>query len=345
MIRQEKRLLLLCNGSKQKTTGRLFTALSGKLSKKYSVEIHLRDFPSGILRKIPILIRTEFVNCIRVLKSDVLILHSALSLSLFTIIFARLTGRKVIAFIWDFYPASSRLMGNIRNPALLFLYGLTEKFAYSCVHILLVPTQDYERYPDIFHRNNVRLFPLWPCDPTIPIPNKELSTTELSIAFAGQINAIRGLTPTVQFLLNSTTKRIVLHIFSADPIADDLANFSKSHQRLDIIHHGFVKPEILQQKLSQMNFGLVSLDPNFRMPSFPSKIMAYLSAGIAVLYDGPKMPGLERVLSQNNIGLTAEQLTKLSQLQIECFLTEFPQARDRYFASIQMSWSEFDNFL
>lgn len=340
-----RRVLLLCNGTAQQTTGRLFSEMALRLSRHHAVNLQLRSFPQGIRHKIIPLLTTELQNCRRIFSSDVIIVHSALSLSLLSMICAKLLRRKIVAFIWDFYPQSTRIAGRIRNRILLWAYGVTEAWAYRLADVIYVPTADYASYEALHGNRNVCQLPLWPCDP-LQSPSGGMSAPDVvHLTFAGQINAIRGLEKSMEALLSRNSGKIVLHLFSKNSAPEALARLAAADGNLEICHHGFVDALILQNMLGRMDFGLIAIDQSFQLPAFPSKALAYLAAGLPIVYDGPRMKGLESVLDDYKIGMTLRQFSQMNNAQLKAWRAGFIDRRDRYMDRIDKKWKNFAEIL
>ncbi|QKE85632.1 glycosyltransferase [Arthrobacter sp. NEB 688] len=307
----------------------------------------LRAFPRGVRSKLVALPRTELQNLRRLWRSDVLVVHTALSLSLVAIVAARLLKRPVVAFVWDIYPASTRIAGNIRNPVLLRMYDVMERAATRSATRLLVPSEDYLPFLPRAARSRALLYPLWPTGPmTGETSVRDWPVPVLSVAFAGQINGIRGLDGAVRQTLESAPEGVgvQLHIYSKDPTPDVLEQMAESDRRLSVVHHGFMGARELETELTTHHLGLVTLDPAFDLPAFPSKIAAYLSAGLPVLYVGRRMPALERVLTEAGIGGVASSggLTIASLAQL---FERYPVARRAHLRALDEQWSHVDRLL
>lgn len=343
-----RRVLLLCNGSSEQGTARLFSALADRWrTQGHDVELVLRAFPRGVVSKLIALPRTELQNLRRLWRSDVLVVHTALSLSLVPIVAARLLRRPVVAFVWDIYPASTRIAGNIRNPALLRIYDVLERAATCSATRLLVPSEDYLPFLPRAARSRALLYPLWPTGPrTGETSVRDWPTPVLSIAFAGQINGIRGLDGAVCQVLASAPEGVgvELHIYSKDTTPAVLEQMAESDCRLSVVHHGFMGARELEAELTTHHLGLVTLDPAFDLPAFPSKIAAYLSAGLPVLYVGRRMPALERVLTEAGIGdvATVGRMTNSSLAQL---FERYPVARQVHLDTLDEQWSRVDRLL
>lgn len=56
-----------------------------------------------------------------------------------------------------------------------------------------------------------------------------------------------------------------------------------------------------------MDAGLVCLDPRFTFPAMPSKILAYVTAGLPVVFRGPPAPALRRFLAETGVGISVAE--------------------------------------
>lgn len=339
------RVLMLANGNANQTTGRLFITLEKHLSVRHQTNLLLRQFPRGVFRKLLVMMRTEIESCRRVARSDVLIVHSSLSLSFITILFAKLMSRRIIAFVWDFYPASSRYSGNIRNPLLLLLGEETERLAYRMCERIFVPSADFARFPALKGIHGIEVVPHWPCDPLLTPIERRPKDGVFRIVFAGQIDVIRGLPRSIERLARSRFGPVWIDIYSASPPNQEFDQVVERCPNLGLAHHGFVQPDELSRRMHNSLFGLVSLDASFSLPAFPTKILAYIAAGIPVIYDGPPMPALERTLRNTGVGLSMADLVTLDDAALDAFLADFPAARDAFVASIDPCWDRIENSL
>lgn len=344
---RRKRILMLCNGSAEQTTSLLFASLGNRIRERHDVCLRLRTLPRGVFSKMPMLIATEIANIRSAIRSDVILVHSSLSLSLITILFFRMLGRPIHAFIWDFYPESTRMTGTIRNGLLLWLYAQTERFCYSCASRIYVPSQDYADFPALKGWNKVRLMPLWPRGDRVLPGKKQIlpDAKTIHVVFAGQMNAIRNISGALQQVAAQGVYRIHLHLYSKDETPEALGKTASLHDNLELTHHGFVTPDEIHRSIAEADFGLVALATDFSLPSFPSKFFDYISAGIPVLYYGPTGTGVSIALQQYRLGwdITAKPAFDFESINI--LRANFSQERDRFFSFCNGELNEFIEFL
>jgi hypothetical protein len=342
------RFLMISNSSSHQTTARLTAVLSDRLREKgHPTQLQLRALPRGIVPKLRSLLVSELQNIALIRRADVVVVHTPLALSLLTLFSARLLRRSVLSFIWDLHPESNRLIGTMRNPLLLRLFWLLERLGLFLSSRLLISTEDYRPFLGPLGRK-ARVVPIWPCDPVTQVgsPPEDRDVDTLRIGFAGQINSIRGLAEGISKVLDSWQgTKVELHLFSGDACPEPLVRRASCDPRLVIVEYGFVDPVQLQQHLAELDLGWVCLDSSFRLPAFPSKIMAYLCAGLPVLYTGPALPALCCWLATHQLGIATAPGRVLGELEIADLRRDFESRRAAYFAEMQDQWSSLGHLL
>lgn len=340
------RLVLQCNGTTNQTTGILFTDLARVLRERgVEVDLELRSFPNGVFKKVVALLRRALGCWATMREADGLVVHTALSLSLPEMVCARLQRKPVVAFVWDIYPKSAELAGNIRNPLVLACYTVTERFGYALSTRILVPSSDYlSMVPE--SRGKIALYPLWPRG---EIRERRVGSRVggKRVVFAGQINAIRGLDTAVDRLCcKFPGEHISLDIYSSDETPRALHDLvARKAGGLTIHSLGFVSPGLLDGRLGDYDFGLVPLDPNFELPSFPSKILTYLSAGLPLAYFGPEYPGLCGLIRRHSLGIVLSEVHTSHSNHLDFDEGRFSRGRSDFFTSSKEAQDSLLNYL
>lgn len=340
------KVLLLANGTQEQTTGKLASALAvGLRHRGHAVSLALRPFPKGLFPKVRALVRAEARDTFRVLRNDVVVIHSALSLSLATVVVARLLRRPVVAFVWDLYPQSTRIAGNITHPWLLRLFAWMESLGYRLATTIAVPSKDYVPALAAFS-DKVVVRPLWPTQRLAPAALPTTSQSILRLGFAGQINAIRGMESTIDMVVEALSGAAVeLHVFGRDALPARLADRVDGDPRLQVTEHGFLHPDALASELASLDLGWVCLDEGFDLPAFPSKTWTYLAAGLPILYTGPEMPGLEEWLATNGFGVCLRRGNDLALTDVSALRSQLVERRDAYVARMEGLWFSLDSLL
>jgi hypothetical protein len=339
---------MISNSASHQTTARLTSVLSGRLRDQgHSTRLRLRALPRGIVPKLRALLLSELQNVPLIRRSDVVVVHTPLALSLPTLLNARLLRRPVLSFVWDLHPESNRIIGTMRNPLLLKLFWLLERLGLLLSSRLLISTEDYRPFLGRLGRK-AKVVPIWPCDPVAEVRHspEDRDVDVLRIGFAGQINSIRGIAEGIDEVLDCWQgERVELHLFSGDPCPETLVRSASSDPRLRIVEYGFLDSFHLQNHLADLDLGWVCLDSSFRLPAFPSKIMAYLCAGLPVLYTGPALPALCQWLATHQLGVATAPGGVLSQRKIADLRRGFGGRRAAYFAEMQDQWSSLAHLL
>lgn len=342
-----RQFLLLANVSSRQTQGRLIEALSdGLRDRGHRTRVVLRALPRGSMHKLRRLVATELRNVLLATRTDVLIVHSSLALNLLPILTARLLRRPVLAFVWDIFPDSSRIAGLMDNKLILWLYAHLERLACRLATAVVVPSADYVPALARWDRA-VEVLPHWPIDPLLSPGARAGNLDILRVAFAGRVDGLRALDSAIEMLVERWTgDRLELNLFTSDDPPQSLIDRAASDERFDLVTHGFLPPEVLQERLSAMDVGWVCLAPDFTLPAFPSKTMAYLSAGLPVVFSGPEMPALEDWITGHGFGFVLrDKKMELSPDSVRATRAALENRRTAYYESMRDRWFCFDHLL
>lgn len=323
-------LLILANGGLAQTTGRLLTELGRRLEPAIKCDVKTRRFPSGVLAKIPTFVATELGNLRALRGKKAILAESPAFLALPTLLVAKLSGKRLLVYIWDIYPAS---FGSPKGPGGRLLHTLVrrlEHFSIALADQVLVSSSDYLEGVRKLGAKNILIIPMWPPDIIYPVRVRSVGDVT-RVAWAGQIHPIRGLTQAIRQLLSAFPGKVVLQIFSHDTIPEDLVRLAETNERFSIENKGFKSADILIAELANCDFGLVSIDTGFALPAFPSKIVTYLAAGLPIIYIGPDTPVLRDLFSIKGIGIFVEDGVAIKRLEIESLYANFRAARDKFF--------------
>lgn len=322
-----RRILLVTWGAGG-TSAHLFTELNHTLSVQHQcrnliVGLDGRSLPQRALAAVAGNLR----HMGDVLQADVVITHVPALLSLPMLVLARMSFKKIVIFQWDVYPttiAGRPYMTSLpRRIAHWF-----ERLCLRLANVIVLPSEDFRPMAPV--RDPV-IFPLWPqaALPMEPIRSLPAPDGVFHIAFAGQVNELRGLRECVAHLRTRSRKRIVLHVFSANPV--DIP--PQEEGVLHIEQHGHLPRAVLQARLRDMHFGLISLNPQLDQPGFPSKTFDYLAAGLPVLYFGRPLPGFTGPLASCGAGIDITPMAEIDPATIyRDLITGLEAGRDNWLA-------------
>jgi hypothetical protein len=334
---KRKKILLITLGRKGDTSHNMFVALGDFLLKKYECRRTLISLSRGSAgRNILALLGYSIGGLKDVLWADTVVVHVAAAPSILLVAAARVLMRKVVIFQWDVYPTT---IGGVRHKDRLphrILYK-AEGVCLALANLIVIPSEDFRDYVD---GRKLAVMPLWPqsglrLDPIIPKP---IEDNTIRIAFAGQVNELRGLAECVAHLESSSSDPIVLNIFSASALPRD---FFDTLSSVRVQHHGMLPREELQQRLAGMHFGLVSLNPLMDQPGFPSKTFDYLASGLPILYFGRPLPAYTSIIEKFSIGV---DITHKKNLDLKSMHNDihsrFEIGRRNYISYTELKWGE-----
>lgn len=236
--------------------------------------------------------------CLLCLKSDVVIVHSPLTLSTPFILISWLSNKKILGIVWDVYPWNlygKRVHKTLATRIIDFLEPLMFR---SCSHTI-VPTKDFAQSTALKYSH---VIPFWPKDVyysslSTPKTSAVTHSATVKIVFAGQMNETRDIEAAYETLCRIAGFPFELIVFSDDDLPGQLTrqsnvtNFS-SVDRASLIH-----------AMRCCDLGLISLSPRFDAPAFPSKVFDYLLSDIPSLYHGPFLPEYTALLESTGIGI------------------------------------------
>lgn len=265
---------------------------------------------------------------IDVMRSDLLIVHSSTRFSLVAIVLAKFLRRPITAVVWDLYPVtiSGRRYDNRLGRKLA---DVLERLALWMADHLVVQTEDFRASPALAR---AQVIPFWyvPSDPATKESAGEDDDDLLEFAFAGQINRTRGLEETVVDLDQRLSEPASLHIYSRDPFDPP-----KDLKRLQVHHHGPLAKDDVVSALQRHDVGLISLNPGFDGPAFPSKSLDYLAAGLPIIYFGPALPHFSNSLTAAGCGVVATSLDKVNPALFKSPTSRYKEARNAFFNRVR----------
>lgn len=322
--------LIVWSGADTGTSANLFKALDVALSKHIETSISSNPLVQGNpLAKLRANIWANISRIPLILRSDCLIVHSYASLSLISMIVARLARKKVYVFNWDVYPTTINGVGS--SGFFRKLADKAEPLAVSLATNVVIPTSDF--IPFVAHSNLAQLS-LWPSIEQRPFKGQNPAEV-IKIAFAGQIHATRGLAQAFKAIADSSRNRVQFHIFSSGaklPDADVL-----ELKNCDLIYYDALPRELLQEKLDGMNFGLISLHPQFDQPGYPSKVFDYIAANLPVLYFGRPLPAFTKKIEDAGVGLVVGHSEVDLASEYDRIMDGWERHRDAYIGMVSLN--------
>jgi hypothetical protein len=336
-----RRVLVVTLGS-QGTSSNLFKEIGRVIGNRADCkEITIQLAGTTFLQRVGSMLMSNIRHIGAVMWAQVVIVHVFALSSVALMMTARLLGRRLVIFQWDIYPTTLAGRPYMTSFTRRFLNRL-ENWCVQLAHVIVLPSEDFLPWQQS-HKTVV--FPLWPQTNLrlAPVTRKETPNEVYHIAFAGQINELRGLRECVLHLCEHlVTGQIVLHLFSSDPF--DPGQYDSS--KLSIQRHEHLPREDLQTHLQKMHFGLVSLNPALDQPGFPSKTFDYLAVGLPILYFGRPLPGYTDSLEEHKVGLDITSFEEIYMSRVyEFLISDFESGRATYLEYARLNFEKISKLL
>lgn len=269
-------------------------------------------------------------------KVKILVVHSPLVKILFYILIANLVGCKIYAFIWDFYPVKI-YNKYYRISFKRFFKDKIENIALSFVDKLIIPSNDFMHFYSSF---DAIAMGIWPKIESIPVRElglvNGLDSDFIKIVFSGQVNETRGLSFSIDLIKTKIKGPFVIYIVSPSRNVPDYLILNES-----VVFLGELNNSELIDLYRKCDFGIVSLSLGFNGPAFPSKTFDYLSAGLPILYCGPRLDDYLSMIINSGVGVDISSLALIDKKLHSQMIFDFFN-KIKIFE--QMTFFDVDNF-
>lgn len=231
---------------------------------------------------------------------------------------------KKLCVIFDIFPLHQSQIGAVPKLASDFL-RLVEIGLLSRFNMLTGMTPANVSLIESYYgmRGHVYLLPLWGSYRVISKLdnlNEQVGKGTIKLIFGGQITFGRDFEILLKLLLELRKMHLPIEvdIFSSGEKYQDLKN-KYSQERGWLKFRNKINREKYRTALAEYDIGLVVTDADVSVPTFPSKIIDYLSAGIKVLCLLEKTSDVAEVISNteavfvNNFDLSQSSINKMAE--------------------------------
>ncbi|MGS4948169.1 hypothetical protein ACVDG3_22120 [Meridianimarinicoccus sp. RP-17] len=339
-----KVLIVNCSGAIG-SSGQLFDALYLAFAKAgHEAEIMHLEPASSFAGKFARLLPLSRERRAKLRRADVVVLHTSVIFTAWEIVVSRLRGKRVAVIYWDSYPESFNVLNRSKSRLGSFLFGAIERWLLRRCNVLLPPSEDYVPHlHKVFPGIETRVLRMWMFTPVTDRGRPDRGTPPLEIGFAGAVDPIRGLDHAVRRISEATVGPVSFHTYGRTA---PYLGLPAAGARVTHVHHGFVSPDAIMERLAAHDFGLVSLHPGFPLPAFPSKTLVYVGAGLPILYVGPELPDYQALLAELGIGTTlAPGVSAELVCEAERLRGAITQAQTRTLEKLELNEAQLDKIL
>lgn len=297
------RVLIVNSAGRTSSSGQLFEALHRAFAQAgHEAEILHLEPGSGLAGNLSRLLPLSRERRAKLRPAEVVVLHTSVIFNAWEIVTARLRGKRVAVIYWDSYPESFNALERRKSRVGSLLFGAVERWLLRRCDVLLPPSEDYlPHLHKLLPGVEARVLRMWMFTPVTGPIQPDRGDAPVEIGFAGAVNPIRGLDHAVRRISEAMAGPISFHTYGRT--APKLG-LPATGARVTHVHHGFIPPDAIMERLAGHDFGLVSLHPGFPLPAFPSKTLSYVGAGLPILYVGPELPDYQALLAELGIGIT-----------------------------------------
>jgi colanic acid biosynthesis glycosyl transferase WcaI len=232
-----------------------------------------------------------------------------LSLGLVLPVIAKIKGAKLVFNLQDLHPDTQVRLGMIRNPLLIGLLRRVEKFAYkSCARITVI----CDAFKDHCIQNGIQpkkisVIENWVDTERLKPMSRDnefrrslgYNSDDFVVLWAGTLGYVSGAEVVLEASkILKDHPRVRFLIVGEGPIRSQLIATASSAELLNVKFVPFQSEERLPLVQATANVSLVTIDPRFAASSVPSKVLAYMAAGRAIVAAVPSDCTTARLLER-----------------------------------------------
>lgn len=343
----QRRIVFFSNNGAKHSTASIFESLKVVLCQNSDTIAHaFYSSPSNsrrifkTIRYLAISLRNAYYSH----KHDVVICHTMAVRNLPIFALKRVMGYRLGLIIWDLYPESFQWHDIQMHTFVSHIFRIAERACIRSADFIVVPSEDYLEVVKSITKKRIEIVPIWH-DNSELLPfcqRREFHDRAIELGFGGQINEVRGFLQAIITLAKSARhQQLVIHIFTSD---ENSVLRTEIPKNVSLRWRGFLPSNEYKAAISALDAGIVSLNPEFNLPAYPSKTIEYVKSGLPVLYVGPDLPGYIRLLTRNGIGAHIQSQNDLA-LVLRGLHDSYSQKRQAFLEEVSEQQKNIYNIL
>lgn len=197
--------------------------------------------------------------------------------------------------LWDLFPQNAKDLGLIKSKLLFNFFKRQEHKnlkSFDYIGCMSQGNMDYVKNNyNFIDEKQLSLFPLWSKIKEKPVASKEQMRKKYGFEINDFILVFGGNMGKPQYLQNvlklaCEVKDLVQIKFLFVGQGTEVNNLKKLKNSMNlnnVIFKDFIPRDDYEKLVSSCDVGIVSLDPRFTVPNFPSKTVDYLKLGLPIL--------------------------------------------------------------
>ncbi len=197
--------------------------------------------------------------------------------------------------LWDLFPQNAQDLGLIKNKYLFNFFKNQEKKNFKSFDYIGCMSQgnmDYVKNKyDFIDNKKLCLFPLWSKIKEKMIIDKDLfrnkydfKSDDFILVFGGNMGKPQNLKNVLKLALEVKEYKQIKFLFVGQGTeVNNLKELSLSMKLNNVVFKDYIPRDDYEKLIASCDIGIVSLDPRFTVPNFPSKTIDYLKLGLPIL--------------------------------------------------------------
>lgn len=216
-------------------------------------------------------------------------------------------ARRLLFVLWDFFPVHHAEIGRIPSGMVEQALKRVERACIEDCDVIAVMTARNEEFLRAYHpglRAGTVILPPWSADATEALTDSKRD--RFTVVFGGQLTLGRGVETLVDAaqILQERGVDAAIEIYGWGPAREELADrAARSGIHLLTFHDPLPRHEY-RRMLRTVHAGVAVTVPDVSVPTFPSKIVDYGQAGIAVVACLEDTSDVGALITQSGAGVT-----------------------------------------
>ena len=222
--------------------------------------------------------------------------------------------------LWDFYPYCLVSTNIIKNRMVESLMKYLEKISFRLYDIYGCMSKGNieffkEKYPEFFKNKVVEILPIWSKENEIreldsfekkQIREKyKIAENDFLLIYGGAFSEVQELTK-VLALAEKLKSNIKFIMIGEGKKKEELKNLVKIKNLNNVLIYDYIPREEYIKLLELCDMGIVCLNSNMKVPSFPSKTLDYFKRSIPILAMVDKTTDYLKILKEEKMGIGME---------------------------------------
>lgn len=242
---------------------------------------------------------------------------------------SKFKSAKIILLLKDIFPDNARDLGFFKNipfGSILFKYfKLLESNFYSSVdYIGCMNKQNFSyvlnNYPHIKEKLFISYNSIHFKDVNKTLTRKDLGIPNDKIIFiyTGNLGKPQGFEFFANYIINSPDNFYFIFIGTGTEESSLHKKLKSFPEKATFINSNIDKI-LIDQYMLNSNFGLILLNPNFKVPNFPSKILSYINVNLPIIALTETGNYIELIIK--NYGIGYHQIMSTSEASFDNIIT------------------------